>query len=219
MNDLKEKINSVLPWYECELPFSKNKVLFTPFRVKDAKNISIILQENNSSLAIKSLIDVLKNNTDLKDIENLCLADAEYLFLQIRSKSVEEQLNLIVGGKPIKVNINDVKFKNGLIKNQLIECGKLQLYITTPTLKKLLNVDVNDNISYMKSVIESISFKNEVYDLEKFVSKEVKELVDNLPLSFLNEIEKIKHPELYMNLLEEGKEVEVSGRLTFFTFR
>jgi hypothetical protein len=71
----------------------------------------------------------------------------------------------------------------------------------------------------MKSVIESISFKNEVYDLEKFVSKEVKELVDNLPLSFLNEIEKIKHPELYMNLLEEGKEVEVSGRLTFFTFR
>jgi hypothetical protein len=93
------------------------------------------------------------------------------------------------------------------------------LYITTPTLKKLLNVDVNDNISYMKSVIESISFKNEVYDLEKFVSKEVKELVDNLPLSFLNEIEKIKHPELYMNLLEEGKEVEVSGRLTFFTFR
>jgi hypothetical protein len=102
---------------------------------------------------------------------------------------------------------------------KIIECGKLQLSITTPTLKKLLNVDVNDNVSYIKALIESISFKNEVYDLEKFVSKEVKELVDNLPLSFLNEIEKIKHPELYMNLLEEGKEVEVSGRLTFFTFR
>jgi hypothetical protein len=219
MNDLKEKINSVLPWYECELPFCKKKVSFTPFRVKDAKNISIILQENNSSLAIRSLIDVLKTNCDLKEIENLCLADAEYLFLQIRSKSVEEQLNLIVNSKPIKVNINDIKFKNTLIKNQIIECGKLQLSITTPTLKKLLNVDVNDNVSYIKALIESISFKNEVYDLEKFVSKEVKELVDNLPLSFLNEIEKIKHPELYMNLLEEGKEVEVSGRLTFFTFR
>ena len=42
--DLFNSLENLLPHYETVLPFSKEKVSFTPFRVKDAKNISIILQ-------------------------------------------------------------------------------------------------------------------------------------------------------------------------------
>lgn len=218
MNDIKEKINSLIPWYDCNLPFSKESVSFTPFRVKDAKNISIILQEKNSIIGLKSLIEVLKNNTNYKKIDELCLADAEYLFLQIRSKSVEEQLNLIVDGEPFKININDIKFKNNIVKDTIIDHGNLHVTIETPSLKKLLNVDINDKFSYYKSTIKNVIFKNEYFDLEKFLPEELQEIIENLPAVFLKKIQNIKHPELYVNLSKEGKESEVSGRLTFFTF-
>ena len=45
--NILQSIEKLMPRYEAELPFSKEKVTFTPFRVKDAKNISIILQEEN----------------------------------------------------------------------------------------------------------------------------------------------------------------------------
>jgi hypothetical protein len=219
MNNLKEKINSLLPWYDCVLPFSKLEVSFTPFKVKDAKNISIILQEENSILGLKHLIEILKNNTNLKGIDNLCLADAEYLFLQIRSKSVEEQLNLLINGKQTKVNINDIKTKNELVEKQTIECGNLKLILKTPNLKTLLTVDVKDPISYAKSSINSIVLGNEIFEIEKFIPNEIKEIIDNLPIYVLNKIENVKHPELFVNLSADDKECEVSGRLTFFTFR
>ena len=48
--ELLNSIDELLPKYETILPFSKQTVEFTPFRVKDAKNISIILQEDNKKI-------------------------------------------------------------------------------------------------------------------------------------------------------------------------
>ena len=49
---LIENIKNYYPEYELFLPLSKKKILFTPFKVKDAKNIAIILQENDKKLAL-----------------------------------------------------------------------------------------------------------------------------------------------------------------------
>jgi hypothetical protein len=54
--ELIEKLKMAFPSYEVELPYSKQIVKFNPFRVKDAKNISIILQEDNKKLALNALI-------------------------------------------------------------------------------------------------------------------------------------------------------------------
>ena len=82
-NDLFKSLSSLLPKYETTLPFQKTTVVFTPFKVKDAKNISIVLQEDNKKLALNALVNILKTNTENADIMNLCLADAEFLFLQL----------------------------------------------------------------------------------------------------------------------------------------
>jgi hypothetical protein len=109
-----ELINDYLPTYTTELPFSKQKVQFTPFKVKDAKNIAIVLQEDNKKLALIAMVSVLKNCTKDVVIHDLCIADAEYLFLQVRGKSIEEYITLIFNDTKKQFNINELKTKNNI---------------------------------------------------------------------------------------------------------
>ena len=60
--NLIEELKTYFPKYETILPVSKLKVSFSPFKVKDAKNLAIVLQENNKKLALTALYEILKNN-------------------------------------------------------------------------------------------------------------------------------------------------------------
>lgn len=221
MNNIKNSLQNLLPKYECLLPFSNKKVFYTPFRVKDAKNISIILQENNKNLVLNSLYDILISNTENIDIDNLCLADAEYLFLNIRSKSIDEQISVKVNGIPTKINIPDIKHRNKLLNESIILDSGAVIKIKSPTLKDLRNCDFNDSFAIIKKSIESITIKNEIYYINKFLNEEAQEIIDNLPLSFLNDIKKLtkKEPELYITVQSEEGDSEVYGILNFFTCR
>ena len=77
MSELNELLKNFYVEYTTILPFSKTEVSFTPFKVKDAKNISIILQESNKKLSLKALIEIKKNNRKNGNIYELCLADDE----------------------------------------------------------------------------------------------------------------------------------------------
>jgi hypothetical protein len=219
MSDFLKNLNSVLPLYECILPFSKKKVFFTPFKVKDAKNISIIIQEENKQLVIQTLVDLLKNCCKDIDPLDLCLADAEYLFMMIRSKSVEENLNLIVNGKSVKVSIYDIKAKNELKSSELKISGNLILKIETPTLKDLLKFSDVTKKEVTLASIKQVTLNKEIYTVDTFVSNEVEELLNNLPLNVMNEIEKINQPQLSLTIKTDTEESEVSGILSFFILR
>ena len=112
--DILNLFNESQPKFETTLPFSKKQVLFTAFKVKDAKKIALVLQENNKKLSLISLYECIKENCNLKNIDDLCLADAEYLFLQIRSKSVDELLNVLVNGSKYQIQINNIITKNNI---------------------------------------------------------------------------------------------------------
>ena len=218
MNNLLTNINSLLPTYSTELPFSKQTVYFTPFKVKDAKNISIILQEENKILSLKAMVDLLKNCCLEINPEELCLADAEYLFLMIRSKSVEENLNLIVNGNPIQINIFEIKGKNNFVKEEINVSNNLTLKVETPKIKNLLQLKVLSKKNLLLSSIKFIVAHHEIYNVETFIPKELENFLENLPLNILTQLEKLNHPELCVNLENKENESEVSGPLTFFTF-
>jgi hypothetical protein len=136
-----EDIIDLLPTYTTELPFSKQKVLFTPFKVKDAKNISIILQEDNKKLALIAMVNVLKNCTKNIIIQDLCIADAEYLFLQIRGKSIEEYITLVFNDIKKQVNINELKTRNSIHTSEVVIGTNLKIILETPQIKDLLEID------------------------------------------------------------------------------
>lgn len=216
-----EQLNEMLPTYEVELPFSKKKAKFTPFKVKDAKNIAIVLQEDNKKLALIALVNILKNCCKDISIADICLADAEFLFLQIRGKSIEEFITLTFNNTKKQVNINDLKFKNNLSNKEVKIGSNIIVTLETPKLKDLLNLDTLNKEDIIKASIKTLSIQNEIYDVSKFVPQELKNVLDNLPLSFAIKTEEFlkEQPELYVELDFDGEKKEVSGILNFFTYR
>ena len=216
-----ETIDSLFPVYECVLPFSQKNVKFTPFKVKDAKAISLISEEKNKKLILNCLIDLLKNKTKNVDIMDLCLADAEYLFLKIRSKSVGENISLIVENKHVNLNIDEIKTKNTLAEKEIKISPSLTLKLRVPKLKNLIDINLDNKEEYINSMIFSATVGNEYFDLEKFVPEKIKEIIDNLPLKFLNELDSFykEQPQLYIKLQNDSDEREVQGILTFFTLQ
>ena len=220
MNSLKDIISNNFPVYECVLPFCKKTVKFNPFKVKDAKNISLILSENSKKISLNAMIDLLKLNSKGVNVHDLCLADAEYLFLCMRAKSIGESINLILNKKNVSINLQDIKFKNTLYEKTIKINDNFYVEIKTPSVETLSKTNIDDKIDYMKCFITKITVKNEIFDFKKFVPEDVKESLENLPLSFLNEMEKEfkLQPELYVNVNTEDGEREVSGILSFFTY-
>jgi len=218
MNDVENLLKlfkETEPKYEAVLPYSKKNVLFTPFKVKDAKKIGLILQENNKKLSLYTLYETLKNNTDNIDIGELCLADAEFLFLQIRSKSVDELLNVIVNNNKHKIRIFDIEPLNQIQNNTVEINEKIFIELETPRLKNLLKKDIFDSETYFKSCINKISISGQVFYVNKFLNEESENLINNLPLTVIEKIKKFveNEPKLFFKL-DEG---EVSGLLSFFT--
>ena len=206
------------PKFETTLPFSKKKVLFTAFKVKDAKKISLILNEDNKKLSLLALYECIKDNCDLKNVQDLCLADAEYLFLQIRSKSVDELINVIVNQEKTQIGISNIENKNAIQSLNISVGESIIITLTTPSLSDLLKQDSFSDEVYSKSCIKSIIISGQVFYLDKFVNEKCKEIIDNLPLFTMKQINEFvkNEPRLWFKVQKENSESEVSGFLSFF---
>ena len=83
------KLNT--PTYELEVPSTDEKVKYRPFLVKEEKILLIAMESKDNAEMINSVKDIVKSCTfDKIDISNMPMFDVEYIFLQIRSKSVGE---------------------------------------------------------------------------------------------------------------------------------
>jgi hypothetical protein len=155
-NDLLSALTDSLPKYEVTLPVSGKLVVFSPFKVKDAKNLSIIFQENNKKLALKALYEILKSNSDIDNLDSVCLADAEYLFLHIRAKSIDEVISVIFQDQKYQLNISDIKCINGISK-KIIDIGpELKIELGSPLLNDFTNLQNFDDDVIKKTCIKKI---------------------------------------------------------------
>ena len=220
--NLLDELNKYFPKYEITLPVSNLKVSFTPFKVKDAKNLSIILQENNKKLALIALYEIIKNNTNDIDINKLCIADAEYLFLHIRSKSVDERISVIFEKNKYELNISDIVCVNSLNKQIVNINNNILIELESPIFSDLLKLNSFETNDFYKICIKKIIVQKEIYDFNKFVPDEIKEIINNLPISVLKEFDNFlsNQPRLTATIkLLDGSEKEVNGLLDFFIFR
>jgi hypothetical protein len=86
--------NASLPTYTMTLPVSGITTKYRPFVVKEEKVLLLAVQSksiNQINDAMRNVILACTSNTI--DTKKICAADAEYAFLQIRCKSVGEEVN------------------------------------------------------------------------------------------------------------------------------
>ena len=106
------------PTYELTLPSSNRKIKYRPFLVKEEKILIIAMESQDTKQIARAVKDVLTKCILTKGIkvEKLSTFDIEYLFLNIRGKSVGEQIEVMVTCPddektqvPMSINIDDIK--------------------------------------------------------------------------------------------------------------
>jgi len=107
----------ITPIYELVVPSTKKKIKCRPFLVKEQKVLVLAMESEDDVQIIEAIRTILKNciKTRIK-IDDLALFDVEYLFLQIRAKSISEKIEMKVtcpddGETEVNVNflVTDVK--------------------------------------------------------------------------------------------------------------
>ena len=198
----------VTPTYELELPSTGKKVKYRPFLVKEEKLLVLALETENTkdiSTAIKTVLKSCIQSRGVK-VENLPTFDIEYLFLNIRGKSVGEdiEVNLIapddgVTEVPVTINIDDIKIQKSEDHNKKVKLDDtLMMEMKYPSLDQFIqsNFDFGDEVSMdqsfdlISSCIDKIYNGEEVWSTADCTKKEVKEFLEQMNSMQFKEIEK-----------------------------
>jgi len=196
------------PTYELELPSTGKPINYRPFLVKEEKLLVLALEsEDNKQIttAIKTVIKSCVTAKGLK-VETLPTFDIEYLFLNIRGKSVGEELevNIIcpddkVTEVPVTIDLDDIQVqKSDDHNNQIKIDDNIMMEMKYPSLDEFIknNFDFKEgnqmeqSFDLIASCIDKIYTEDEVWSTADCTKKEVKEFLESMNSSQFKDIEK-----------------------------
>jgi hypothetical protein len=175
------------PIYTLIVPSSGATVKYRPFLVKEEKSLLIAQQSEDVVTMIETLKQVVKACVqDKLDVEKLATFDLEYMFTQIRGKSVGETVDLVFAcdldhgeqnekaKATVTVDLSTIEVQKGDGHTNKIELfgnvGVMMKYPTVDVIKKLEGFDVNDLDTVFDIMALSIDY---IYDGEQlFYAKE-----------------------------------------------
>ena len=225
----------VTPTYELVVPSTKKKIKYRPFLVKEQKVLIVAMESEDEAQILEAIRTILKNciNSRIK-IDDLALFDIEYLFLQIRARSISEQLELKItcpddGETEVNVNfmVNDVNVKFPEGHSNIIKLeNDVTIEMRYPNLDYFSKVNFADEeLDPYDLVAECI--KNVYIGKESagsFTFKEAREWVETLTAAhfdkiqeFFNTMPTLRH-ELKVKNHNTGVEndIVIEGLVSFF---
>ena len=232
----------VTPSYELELPSTGETISYRPFLVKEEKVLLIALESEDTKEITNAIKAVIKNCVKTKGVkvETLPTFDIEYLFLNIRGKSVGEdiEVNLICPDDQktevkTKINIDDIKIqKNDSHSNQIKIDENITMEMKYPSLEEFVknNFDFNEknqmdqSFDLISSCIDKIYTEDEVWATADCTKKEMNEFLESMNSSQFKDIEtffetmpKLKHTVKVKNpKTKKESEVVLEGLASFF---
>ena len=196
------------PTYELELPSSGKTIQYRPFLVKEEKVLVIALESEDTKQITTAIKNVIKNCVLTKGlkIEALPTFDIEYLFLNIRGKSVGEELevNIICPDDeetqvPVTIDLDDIKVqKDEEHTNKVKLDDTLMMEMKYPSLDQFIknNFDfkeqnaMDQSFELIASCIDKIYSEEEVWATEDCTKKELNEFLESMNSSQFKDIEK-----------------------------
>jgi hypothetical protein len=198
------KINT--PTYELEVPSTNEKIKYRPFLVKEEKILLIALESNENNQIIQAVKEIVAMCTfDKIDLGNMPMFDVEYIFLQIRSKSVGETSNLKLLCKDDGETYADVKIDLGDIKvsvdeehtNKIELTDEMGMIMTYPTIDSFASTGISEiTSSNMLEVIATCILQiydkkgEEVFDAKDQTKEELDDFIGQLNTKQFQEVQK-----------------------------
>ena len=195
------------PTYELEIPSTKKKIRYRPFLVKEEKILIIAMESQSDTEIANAVKDVLSTCILTKDVkvDTLSTFDIEYLFLNIRGKSVGEDVEVLVTCPddnktkvPVRINLDDIKIiTHNDHKRDIKLDDSLLMRMRYPSINEFIKsnfstseVKSEDTFDLIISCIEQIYNNEESWSTSDCTKEEMNDFLDQLNSNQFKEIEK-----------------------------
>lgn len=195
------------PTYELELPSTGKPVKYRPFLVREEKLLVLAMESEDTKQITEAVQEVIKNCIQSRGIkvESLPTFDIEYLFLNIRGKSVGEELevNLICPDDEettvlTKINVEDIQIKKNPEHSPKIKVDdQITMEMKYPSLDEFIrdNFDVkastmDKSFEIIASCVDKIYNEEEVWSAADVTKKELMEFLDQMNSTQFKQVEK-----------------------------
>lgn len=196
----------VVPKYKLKLPSDGRTVNFRPFLVKEEKILLLATETGDQTQIVSAIKDIIKECTDIDSVDRLATFDIEYLFLQIRTKSVGEsvdvQLTCPDDGEtqvPVSIPLDEIKVvKTRGHKKEIKLSDELVITMKYPSLESFVDMNFGDdeNVSQIDTIFKmaagcltSVADSQQVYDCSDSTTEELIEFLGNLTNTQFQEIQ------------------------------
>ena len=196
----------VTPTFELNLPSNGKKIKYRPFLVKEEKILILAIESNSMKDISRAIKDVLKNCILTKNvkIDELPTFDIEYLFLNIRSRSIGESIELIVtcpddGETKVqtKIYIDEIEVKKD--ENHSLDIKLDSTYtmrLKYPSLDQFIDDNFNfddvtkdNSFDIIASCIDIVFSDEEAWEAKDCTKKELIDFVERLDSNQFKQIE------------------------------
>lgn len=230
------------PTYEVTVPSTQEKIKYRPFLVREEKALLIAQQSEDATTMINTLKSVIKSCTmDAVDVDSLAIFDIEFLFSQIRARSVGEIVSLVFKCdtctddkatvmKDIDLTALKVDFPAGHEKNVVLfgDVGVVMKYPNIDIINEFENLKEDDVETIFKIICKCIDYiysGEEIFYTKEQKLEEVETFVNNLTQDQFKELQKFFEtmPKLKQNveyncpLCGKHHEVSLEGLDGFFS--
>ena len=232
------------PTFELVIPSTKKKIKYRPFLVKEEKVLVMAMESEDMEQIARAIKDVLSNCilTRGVKVEKLSTFDIEYLFLNVRGKSVGESVDVIVTCTDdnetkvyVEIDIDTIKiFKNKGHNNIIKLDDELSMKMKYPSISQFVennfdtgddNDDIKKSLRLITSCIDIVYNKEESWQASDCTKKELEAFVDQLNTkqfkeieTFFNTMPKLSHVVLVKNpITNVESEVTLEGLASFFS--
>jgi len=232
------------PTYELELPSTGKKIRYRPFLVREEKILIMALESEDTKQISNAIVQILSDCIATKTVKvsELSTFDIEYLFLNVRAKSVGETVEVNVtcpdDGETqvqMEINIDDIKVQKDPNHSNIIKLDEnLSMKLKYPSLEQFVennfevnesDSDVNKSLSMIISCIDMVYDQEESWSASDCTKKELEDFVEQMNTKQFKEIEnffvtmpklshtiKVKNPNTKVE-----SEVVLEGLASFFS--
>ena len=232
------KLNT--PTYELEIPSTDEKIKYRPFLVKEEKILLMAMESGKNEDIVQAVKDIVLTCTfDKLDVSNLPMFDVEYIFLNIRAKSVGEisKLKLLAPDDKktyvdTEINLTEVEVQvDDNHTNKIELTDDMGIIMTYPTIDSFMEsgiqtVTASNMLDIISSCILQIYEKKgeKVYNSKDQTKKELTEFIESMNTKqfkqvqvFFDTMPKLKHTIKITNpKTKKTSEITLSGLNDFF---
>lgn len=216
------------PTFSLILPSTKKEITFRPFLVKEEKILLVAQSSEDQTDIVRAIKQVITNciTTPDVDVDDFTTFDLEYFFIKLRSKSVQNIINLSYRDREddqiydVEVDLEtiNVKFEDD-VDTKIVVSDTTEIELQYPKMRIMDQVeDIKDpidfNFAIMQACIKSVTDNGVVFDTKDYTSKEVKDFLENLDVAvyqkiqtFIEKMPRVEHTIGYTN--SNGKEVTI----------